>query len=385
MGTLDRGAGVTRILFLIRSLNYGGAQRQLITLLKAMDKQQFAITVASFYADGGLRRELEQIEGVRVVSLNKQGRWDLLPFLWRLLKLGYDVRPQIVHGYMSVANELMLLVGRLVGARVVWGLRISHMDFSRYDWAPGLLFRFGAWLSPFADLIIANSYAGKQFHEAHHYDGRRLAVVHNGIDTDRYRPDAAAGQRMRQQWGIGADIPLIGMVGRLDPQKDHDTFLRAAALLAQRNAAARFVCVGGGTPAYLAGLQARAAELGIAEKVYWPGTFDDMPAVYNALTLSTSASAYGEGFSNVIGEAMACGVPCVVTDVGDSALVVADRNYVVPTQNPAELAACWERLLSQNAGGRAAASQRLRQHIIAEYSVEQLTRKTETMLRSTTL
>jgi glycosyltransferase involved in cell wall biosynthesis len=385
MGNADPATHMTRILFLIRSLNYGGAQRQLITLLKALDKRQFAITVATFYDGGGLRPELEQIEGINVVSLSKQGRWDLLPFLWRLLRLGYDVRPHIVHGYMSVANELMLLVGRLVGARVVWGLRVSHMDFARYDWAPGLTFRFGALLSYFADLIIANSYAGRQFHVAHQYDGRRLAVVHNGIDTNHYRPDALAGAHMRERWGVPPATPLIGMVGRLDPQKDHETFLQAAALLAARRPEVRFICVGGGTAAFTAGLQEQAAQLGIAERVLWPGTFDDMPAVYNGLTLSTSASAYGEGFSNVIGESMACGVPCVVTDVGDSALVVADDDYVVPPQNPAALAECWERLLDLPAEERAARAQRVRQHIVAAYSVQQLSEKTATMLRSIAL
>lgn len=382
MGNTDPGNSVTRIVFLIRSLNYGGAQRQLITLLKALDKRLFQVTVATFYDGGGLRPELEQVEGIRVVSLHKRGRWDTLPFLWRLLRLGFEVRPQIVHGYMSVANELMLLMGRLLGARVVWGLRVSHMDFARYDWAPGLAFRCGAWLSRFADLIIANSYAGRQYHVTHQYNGRRMAVVHNGIDTDHYRPDAAAGAQVRHLWGIAPETPVVGVVGRLDPQKDHPTFLRAAAVLAERDPQVRFVCVGTGTASYLAQLQEQAAQLGIAERVSWPGTFDDMPAVYNALTLSTSTSAYGEGFSNVIGESMACGVPCVVTDVGDSALIVADRDYVVPAQAPEALAASWERLLSLCAKARAERGQQLRAHIVDEYSVRQLARKTETMLRS---
>src|SRR5438128_1272138 len=117
-----------RLLFLIRSLDRGGAQRQLVELAKGLDKTRFEVTVATFYDGGALRGEIEGADGVAVLSLHKKGRWDLLPFVWRLLQTVRRVRPQVIHGYMGVANELSLLVGRLVGALVVWGLRASDMD-----------------------------------------------------------------------------------------------------------------------------------------------------------------------------------------------------------------------------------------------------------------
>ncbi len=111
------------LFFLIRDLDTGGAQRQLTELVKGLDKQHFAITVATFYDGGGLRAELDAIPEVRVISLHKKGRWDVVPFLWRLTHSVHEAKPQIIHGYMGVANELALVVGRMLGAKVVWGIR----------------------------------------------------------------------------------------------------------------------------------------------------------------------------------------------------------------------------------------------------------------------
>ena len=118
-----------RLLFLIRSLERGGAEVQLAHLVKGLDKTRFAVTVATFYDGGTLRPEIEGIAGVKAVSLHKKGRWDLLPFLWRLHCMLRQEKPQIVHGYMGVANELALIGGNTVAARVVWRLRASNMDF----------------------------------------------------------------------------------------------------------------------------------------------------------------------------------------------------------------------------------------------------------------
>src|SRR4051794_27563749 len=124
-----------RILFLIRSLGLGGAERQLTELVKGLDKDRFAITVMTFYDGGPLRTEIEGIYGVNVISLRKQGRWDVILFLWRLWRSICEAQPQIIHGNMGISNELSLIMGRMIGARVMYALQSSYMDFSRYDWA----------------------------------------------------------------------------------------------------------------------------------------------------------------------------------------------------------------------------------------------------------
>ena len=134
---------------------------------------------------------------------------------------------------------------------------------------------------------------------------------------------------MRLEWGIAECEKLIGQVGRLDPMKDHSTFLKAAALLAHERKDVRFVCVGEGPTGYRDELYSLAKTLGLASRLIWAGSRRDMPAVYNAFDVAVSSSRWGEGLPNVIAEAMACGVPCVVTDVGDSAFVVDKLGVVV--------------------------------------------------------
>lgn len=368
------------LFFLIRSLEYGGAERQLVELVKGLDKRCFAITVATFYDGGALRPELEEIDGVQVVSLHKKGRWSLAPFLWRLWQMAKKANPAIVHGYMGVANELCLLVGRLMGAKVVWGLRASDLDLAHYGWLSRVVFWLGARLSCFAELIIVNSNAGKNHYISKGYSGKRMMVIPNGIDTERFQPDKEVGQRVRDEWEITDGQTLIGSVGRLDPRKDHVSFLRAASLLVRERDDVRFVCVGSGPEKILRRLKLFAEELELVERLKWAGARYDMCAVYNALDIFTSSSCWGEGFPNVIGEAMACGVPSVVTDAGDSAAIVGDAGIVVPSKDPEALCHGWKEILSLSKEEREALGLVARERIRNEFSPRLLAERTAAAL-----
>jgi len=164
-----------------------------------------------------------------------------------------------------------------------------------------------------------------------------MTVIPNGIDTEHFKPDPMARKLIRAEWGVADNEILIGLVARLDPMKDHSTFLRAATMLAQERPDVRFVCVGDGAEPYKSEVRRLATELALGDRLIWAGARHDMPAVWNALDLAVSSSSYGEGFSNTIAEAMACGVPCVVTDVGDSALIVGDAGIIVQPSMPAAL------------------------------------------------
>src|SRR5262249_37999795 len=151
------------------------------------------------------------------------------------------------------------------------------------------------------------------------------------------------GRRVRAAWGLVGE-PLIGLVGRVEATKDYPTFLKAAARLSAARPDVRFVCVGEGSAAHAAELRALAQSLHVEGSVIWAGIRHDMPAVYNALDVLTSASV-GESFSNVIAEAMACGVPCVVTHVGNSPSIVGETGLIVAPGDPDALAAQWQLLL----------------------------------------
>lgn len=336
-----------KIIFLIRSLNYGGAERQLVTLAKGLHERKCSVLVLVFYPNGPLEKDLIDA-GVQVYSLNKRGRWDIFSFLMRLVRVLRQEKPDILHGYLGTSNILTILLKPFSrNIRMVWGVRASNMDLAQYDWLSCLSYKIECQLSRFADLIIVNSHAGFDYAVAHGLPKTKMVVIPNGIDTERFRPDRKAGLRLRAKWGIAEEHKLVGLVGRLDPMKDHITFLKAAAILIKERKDIRFVCVGDGPEEYRENLHELSKQLGLAECLVWAGACEDMLAVYNALDICSSSSSYGEGFPNVIGEAMACGVPCVVTDVGDSALIVGDTGIVVPPKSPEQLAKGWELMLQE--------------------------------------
>jgi glycosyltransferase involved in cell wall biosynthesis len=362
-----------QLVFLIRSLGTGGAERQLVKLVELLDKSVFQITVITYYHGGALASELDAVPGVKRLTIGKTGPRDLVRFFLRLVTTIRRLRPDVIHGYMPDANILAWVAGRLCGARVVWGLRASDVDFEHYRFLSGALFKVAAWLSRRADLIIANSESGRRFHAKHGYSGDRMIVIPNGIDVDRFRRDRDARIRLRRVWGVAPDAFVVGSVARLDPMKDHDTYIEAARILSRRIPNARFVIVGDGPHETKRRLADVAARAGIADSIIWLGTRTDMPAVYSAFDVAVSSSAFGEGFSNALGEAMACEVPCVTTDVGDGAAIVGDTGRVVPPRDPGRLA---DGLAELAADDRVRLGDEARSRIQRLYSVDALARDT---------
>jgi glycosyltransferase involved in cell wall biosynthesis len=213
------------------------------------------------------------------------------------------------------------------------------MDLRQYGYLEKLESCIAVTLSRFPDLIICNSHAGRAFHQRQGYRSKRIVVIPNGVDVQQFCPNAGARREVREQWGIAPGEVVIGLVARLDPMKDHATFLRAAATVAGLRRNVRFVCVGDGPSHYRDRLIEEAHRLGLDEQLIWAGAQSDMNRIYNALDFSVSSSAFGEGFPNAIAEAMATGVPCVVTDVGDSAAIVGDLGWVCAPADSAALGA----------------------------------------------
>jgi glycosyltransferase involved in cell wall biosynthesis len=367
---------MTRLVFLIRSLDYGGAERHLLTLVRALDKERFSVTVLYFYGGGRLEDEL-RASGVRMISLGKRGRWDLLGFSWRLVKQLRALRPDILHSFLVEPNLLTVFLKPLLpSVRVVWGVRASRVHFENYDRFSRVSFRLQCLFSRRADLIIFNSERGRAYHLSEGFPAAKSMVIPNGIDTELFKPEPEARSSVRAQLGVAGEALLVGCVGRLDPMKDHPTLLRAAAVVCREREAVRFVCVGGGPTSYLSELQRLAGELSVAEKVIWTGALSSMAALYSALDLLVSAS-FSEGFPNVIGEAMACGVPCVVTDTGDSALIVGETGRVVAPRDPRALAAA---IISSLETESVETGAKARARILENFSVERMAAETERAL-----
>ena len=370
-----------RILLLCRSLGVGGTERQLVILAKGLHQQGHEVTVMVFYANGALEKELHE-SGIPVFDLRKSWRWDVLPFFVRAVHVVWKLKPRVIYGLLGAPNILTAFLKPIFPrARVVWGMRASNVDLDRYDWLSRLSYRIECRLSRLADLIICNSRAGLEYAAAHGFPRERMTVIHNGIDTEHFKPDATTREHMRAEWGIAENEILIGLVARLDPMKDHPTFFRAAAMLAQERSDVRFVCVGDGSEPYKSELYHQASVLGLNGRLIWAGARHDMPAVYNALDIATSSS-YSEGFSNTIAEAMACSVPCVVTDAGDAKQIVGDTGYVVVSGNPAALASAWQVALEEGGAAKARRSQRARERVIEHFRLERLIEETARVLEN---
>jgi glycosyltransferase involved in cell wall biosynthesis len=368
-----------KIVFVVRALGYGGAERQLVTVAEGLHRQGMEAVIVTFYCGGALESELQR-SNIKTLTLGKKGRWDVFPALWRLVRVVRSETPSRIHTYLDVPNVLITLLKPFLGeARIVWGVRASDMELGRYDW----LHRVAGWLaaraSRFADLIIINSEAGRRHHIAHGYPDRKLVVIPNGIDVERFAPDAVARTQVRRELGIRDEEPLVGVVGRLDPMKGHDTFLKAASMLTEDWAALKLVCIGDGPAAYKAHLTNIAESLGLGVRLVWVDSRNDIERMHNAFDVVVSSSTYGEGFPNVIAEAMACGVPCVVTDVGDSAHIVGNLGWVVPPRDPGKLKEALARCLEALEAGRLDKSA-LRARIVESFSVDKLVTATRQAL-----
>jgi len=364
-----------KVCFLLRSLNYGGVETQLVVLAKGLRERGHDVLVATFYSGGPLEKELREA-GVLILPLHKRGRWDILVFLLRLIKILRKERPDILHSYLYEPNLVAAMVKPILNnTKLIWGIASSWMDSTSISGLGKVSFDLNRLLSRFPAAIVSNSQAGCDYHQFVGWPVEKMKVIRNGIDVERFCPDPEARVRVRSEWGITEGQKLIGIAARLDPLKDHPIFLQAAASLAREWKNVRFVCIGDGPEDYRSTLREMGIKLGLGELLIWAGEREDMPAVYNALDIAINCS-YSEGLSNVIGEAMACGVRCVVTNVGDSAWVVGGMGEVVPPKDSVALADAIQRLLNQKTYDPA----QIRRRIVNELSANSLVTNTEHVL-----
>lgn len=324
-----------KVLHVITGLNLGGAETWLARLLLHLPPERFDCRVVSLLTGGVLAGAIRSM-GVPVQSLG-MGRGMPDPrALWRLAGMVREYRPQVVQTWLYHADLLGLLATRMsgTGAAVSWGLRCAYMDLARYGLGTRLTINACTLLSRWPEAVTANSQAGAAHHLALGYRPRRLVVLENGVDGERFRPDAEARTRFRRGWGVAPDAPLIGLVARVDPMKGHAVFCRAAEAVLREFPAARFVFCGEGTEPGAAGaggvrLDALLARHGLAGAAVRLGRREDVAQVYAALDVLALPSL-GEGFPNAVLEALCCGVPCACLDAGDARLMCGPGGLVAP-------------------------------------------------------
>lgn len=335
-----------RITHIITGLHTGGAEHALEQLVTRADPGRFDMRVVSLLDAGSVGPRLAA-SGVPVTALGMRHALGDLRCFWRLVGLLRQDRPDIVQTWLYHADLIGLAAARLAGIhQVLWNLRGSglehHLYGNRFRWVVRMLAR----LSALPDAIVANAEAGRRFHAQAGYRPRRWALIQNAIDIERFHPLPQAGATLRAELGVGRDSLVIGMTARLDPMKDHATFFQAARLLVSQGFDAHFVLIGRGVHRQMGCAQTCLADPCLAGRLHFLGERDDVQELVAGFDLATLSSAFGEGFPNVIAEAMACGVPVVSTDVGDAGRIVGEAGLLVPPRDPAALAEAWAALLT---------------------------------------
>lgn len=363
-----------RLALLSRTLTTGGVQVQVCALARGLAQRGHEVSVVTFYGGGILERGLAA-ERLVLHSLDKSGRWDVVGPVRRLGRLVRSNRWEVLYSFLPMENLLGLYAAWRAGVPIVWGLRGAAIKRDQFGLASGLLYglQFGLLSRPQA--VISNSLSALR--DLGIAPAGRVHSVPNGIDTARFDFRADARAAFRNERALDASIPLVGIVARLDPMKDHMTFLRAAQQVATQLETARFVVAGDGPADYRRQLQDEARRLGIETRVLWLGEVRDPSQVYSALDVLVSSSAFGEGFSNVIAEATSTGLPVVTTDVGDSARIVGQLGAVVQPRDPAALGTA---VVNALRGDSNTLRTQRRACIVAEFGADAMVERTEAIL-----
>lgn len=359
-----------KIVHLITNLEVGGAEMMLYKLLSGIDRQRFQNIVVSMVRIGSVGKKIEAL-GIPVYTLGMQRSRPSRRALKSMIGVLKKEQPTILQTWMYHADLLGLFAAWFGSVpHTVWNIRCSNMEGMRSQTA--LILRLCSRLSARPSAVVVNSITGRAVHDALGYRARRWEVIPNGFDLEQFKPDPSAYKSVRAELGIGADTPLIGLLCRYHPMKDHRTFLQAAKHLANTRSDVHFLLAGAEVDCSNPELSHLVADYGLERSVHLLGERHDTPRLLAALDIATSSSAYGEGFSNAIGEAMACGVPCVVTDVGDAAQIVDTTGIVVPPRDPQALAKQWAYLLDAGPVVRRDMGKASRARIQQHYSLEQI-------------
>jgi glycosyltransferase involved in cell wall biosynthesis len=364
------------VALIITGLSTGGAEMMFCKVLERLDAW-FSPHVISLTTLGEIGPCIQEL-GITVEALGMQpgapSPWSFFRLVGRLKTL----KPAVVHTWMYHADLLGGLAARLARVpAVAWGIRNTNLDRDKTKLSTrvvvGACARVSRWVP---DRILSCSEVARQAHVNLGYAADKMTVIPNGFDLARFQPDARARVTVRAELRVGDDVPLLGLIGRFDPQKNHAGFFEAAGCLHRRLPTAHFVLAGKGIDEGNRALMQMVETAGVGHMTHILGLRSDIPHLMAALDVLASSS-YGEAFPNVLGEAMASGVPCVVTDVGDSAYIVGDTGRVVLPGNMAGLAAAIEDLLTLPAAERAALGKRARARVAEHFEIGRVVQQYE--------
>ncbi len=336
-----------KVLHIITGLATGGAERALYNLLQGGLSTKFDSHVISLTDAGTFGPKIKAL-GVPVTTLEMPAGRPTMAGLSRLRSVIKTLEPDLIQGWMYHGNLAATLARSMTSERaaLVWNIRQSLYQLSNDKLLTRQVIRANRFFSKAPDALLYNSHLSRQQHEAFGFSSHKGQVIPNGIDLQRFSFSEHARQSIRSELTIPVAVLVVGHVARLHPMKDHGNFLQAAKIIALQHANVHFVLSGRDVCMQNVGLRQQIPDA-LQDRFHLLGERDDVADLMSAMDILCLCSAWGEGFPNVLGEAMAIGLPCVATDVGDSALIIGDSGVLVPCKDSIALAAGIESLLTQ--------------------------------------
>lgn len=357
------------LVIIITDLVVGGAEVMLFKLLTGLDMTRFQVSVISLMDKGSLGDQMGKI-GVEIYEANMRKNLSAFSRFFKLIKIVKKINPDILCGWMYHANFISFLLSFFVkSAKLIWNVRQTNTDASSLKLSTRAIVKICGLLSSFRVVkIIYCAKSAALTHEAFGYSPRKTVVIPNGFDMNVFVYDENVRNLIRDELRISKESKVVGICARYHLVKDYATFINAAKLLIEQESDIYIVCCGRGVDWNNADITSLLEKDALTKRFYLLGERTDVSRILNVFDIVVSSSIV-EGFSNAIGEAMASGVPCVVTDVGDSAEIVDDKLLVVPMKNPTLLASAILRVLKLSVDEKKELSRSVREKIERRYSI----------------
>lgn len=358
-----------RVLHVITGLLTGGAERALYNLLQGGLAKSFNSHIVSLSDDGTMGPRIRAL-GVPVTTLDLRGGLSLFSGLEKLRQEVKDFQPDLIQGWMYHGNLAATFARTLAPGNPVlnWNVRHSLYELKHEKLLMKQVIRLNRFFSGTPDALLYNSHLSRKQHEGFGFSSRSGRVIPNGIDIKKFHFSGENRKHVRIELNISTDALVVGHVARLHPMKDHPAFLRAAVSLALLYPNTHFLLSGWNVSMNNKSLTDLIPKQ-VSDRFHLLGERDDVSELMSAMDVFCLSSAWGEGFPNVIGEAMAAGVPCVATDVGDSAVVIGDAGVVVPLCDEGALTIGIEKILQMTLGARKALGVKARNRIVENYTL----------------
>lgn len=371
-----------KVTHIITGLNVGGAETMLYKLLSHTDRTAFQTEVISLTNIGSMGEKIRALG----ISVKAAGLPSPVGFL-RLISFLQRQKPDIVQTWMHHADVIGGIATKIAypQAPVIWNVRYGKVAFFQNKPTRTLVIRLGSILSHWLPKkIIYCAHTVQSAHEQIGYAKKKGVYIPNGFDLGEFHPDPEARASARRELGVGEGVLLIGMVARFDPLKNHRGFCAAAKMIAVKHPEAHFVLCGKGIDRSNKELMGWVKDSGVADRFHLLGRREDIPRITAALDIATLVS-FSEGFPNVVGEAMACGVPCVATNAGDAAEIIGDAGITAKSPKVADIAAGWLQMLEMPKRERIVLGQRARERIISQFALDDIIKRYGSLYQQTCL